>query len=78
MDMNLSKVQEIVEDKGAWHATVCGVQRDSHNLATEKQLYLRVRNPEVAHLDDSGKASVSQETAVTCWWGFSHLILDWG
>ena len=22
MDMNLSKLQEIVEDRGAWHATV--------------------------------------------------------
>ena len=25
MDMNLSKVQEIVEDRRAWHATVHGV-----------------------------------------------------
>ena len=25
MDMNLSKLCEIVEDKGAWHATVHGV-----------------------------------------------------
>ena len=24
MDMNLSKPWEIVEDRGAWHATVCG------------------------------------------------------
>ena len=54
-----------------------GSQRDRHNLATE-QLYLRVRNPEVAHLDGSGKGSVSQETAVTCWWGFIHLVLGWG
>jgi len=25
MDMNLSKLQEIVADRGAWHATVHGV-----------------------------------------------------
>ena len=27
MDMNLSKLQEIVEDRGAWHAAVHGVAR---------------------------------------------------
>ena len=25
MEMNLSKLQEIVEDRGAWHATVHGI-----------------------------------------------------
>ena len=32
MDMNLSKLQEIVKDRGAWCATVHGVR---HNLMTE-------------------------------------------
>ena len=27
MDMNLSKLQEIVEDRGAWHSAVHGVAR---------------------------------------------------
>ena len=27
MDMNLSKLQEIVEDRGAWSATVRGVTK---------------------------------------------------
>ena len=27
MDMSLSKLQEIVKDRGAWHATVCGVRK---------------------------------------------------
>ena len=25
MDVNLSKLKELVEDRGAWQATVCGV-----------------------------------------------------
>ena len=29
MDMNLSECWEIVEDKGAWHATVHGVTKES-------------------------------------------------
>ena len=37
VDMNLSKLWEIVEDRGAWHASVHGVQRVEHNLATEQQ-----------------------------------------
>ena len=27
MEMNLNKLQEIVEDRGAWWATVCGVEK---------------------------------------------------
>ena len=27
MDMNLSKLQEIVEDRGAWHAAVHGIAK---------------------------------------------------
>ena len=27
MDMNMSKLQEIVEDRGAWHAVVSGVEK---------------------------------------------------
>ena len=28
MDMNLSKLQETVKDRGAWHATVHGVTKN--------------------------------------------------
>ena len=36
MDMNLSKFQQMVEDREAWHAAVHGVKRVGHNLATEQ------------------------------------------
>ena len=39
MDMNLSILGETAEDRGAWQATVHGVQRIGHSLATELQQY---------------------------------------
>ena len=41
MDMNLSKLQEIVKDRDAWCATVHGVARVGHNLATKLLLLLK-------------------------------------
>ena len=37
MDMNWSKLQEIVEDRGVWLAVVQEVKRVGHNLVTEQQ-----------------------------------------
>ena len=37
MDTNLSKLQEMVKDRGAWHAAVRGLQRVRQNLVTEQQ-----------------------------------------
>ena len=37
MDMNLNKFQEIVEDRGVWHATVHGVAKIRHDLVSEQQ-----------------------------------------
>ena len=36
-DMNLSILQEIVEDRGAWHTAVHLVIKVGYNLVTEKQ-----------------------------------------
>ena len=35
MDMNLNKLQKIVEDRGAWSATVMELQTAGHDLATK-------------------------------------------
>ena len=37
VDMNLSKLQEIVKDRVTWCAAVHGVAKSRHNLATEQQ-----------------------------------------
>ena len=37
MDMNLSKLWEIVEDRGDWLATVQGLQRVRHDCMTKQQ-----------------------------------------
>ena len=37
MDMSLSKLQEIVNDREAWHTAVHAVKRMGHDLVTEQQ-----------------------------------------
>ena len=37
MDMSLSKLQAILEDRGTWSAAIYRVQRVGRNLATEQQ-----------------------------------------
>ena len=37
LDMNLSKLQEIVQDRGAWCVIVHGITRVKHHLVTEQQ-----------------------------------------
>ena len=33
VDMNLSKLWKIVEDRGTWHAAVCGVTKSQTRLS---------------------------------------------
>ena len=54
MDMNLSKLQEIVKDKGAWHAAAHGV-RVEHDLATEQQQQHREENEQPREISLEGK-----------------------
>ena len=37
MDMSLSMLWEMVEDRGDWHAAVDGVTKSEHDLATKQQ-----------------------------------------
>ena len=37
MDMNLSKLRDIVEDRGDWHVAVHGVAKGRYNLAAEQK-----------------------------------------
>ena len=39
MDMDLSKLWEIVKDREGWLAAVVGSQRVRHSLATEQQQF---------------------------------------
>ena len=41
MDMNLTKLQEIVKDREAWHATVHGVTKSQTQITTEQQQFAR-------------------------------------
>ena len=42
IDMNLSKIQEIVEDLGAWHAIVYGVAKSRTRLNNNKFMPLLI------------------------------------
>ena len=47
MDMNLSKLQEIVKNREAWLLQFMGSQRVRHNLAIERQQGTRSQMPQL-------------------------------
>ena len=42
MDVNLSKLREMVKDRGVWQAAVYGLQRVGHNLAATAIYHLSI------------------------------------
>ena len=50
MDMNLSTLQHIVEDRGSWRAAVHGGHKVRHDLVTEQQQRLFRQTPKVYNL----------------------------
>ena len=42
MDMTLSKLWEMVKDRGAWSAAIMELQRVGHDLATERQKFQKM------------------------------------
>ena len=62
MYMNLSKLQEVVKDREAWHAIVRGVQRVKYDSATEQQQCYYLDNLSCLRIasSDIGKVSSLQ------------------
>ena len=49
MDTNLSKLQERVKDREAWHAAVHGSQRVGYDLVTEQQCIIQMEKEMATH-----------------------------
>ena len=65
-DMTLSKLQEMVKDKEAWHAAVHGSQRLGHDLVTEQQIYKIIYLSIIYALFLSSRIEVSENKNFFC------------
>ena len=54
MDMNLSKLQDLVMDREAWHAEVHGVAKSRTQLRTELNVPLYIRTTSLSILFSTG------------------------
>ena len=60
MDMNLSKLQEIVEDRGAWRAAIHGVTKSrTQQLNNKEVLNNRDRNQSIGETRRNGGSGES-------------------
>ena len=63
---DLSKLQEMVKDKEAWHAAVHRSQRLGHDLVTEQQIYKTTYSSIIYALFLSSRIEVSENKNFFC------------
>ena len=68
MDMNLSKIWEIVEDRGAWSAAVHKVERVGHDLVTEQYMnhIFSIHSSVDGHLGGFHVLAIVNSAVMTC------------
>ena len=74
MDMNLSKLQETVKDREAWHATVRGVARVRHDWVTGQQHNNSTSEQSCQWLKDNAAAYPGQ---LYTWFILSRAVSEW-
>ena len=79
MNMNLSKLQELVMDRGAWHAAVHGVTKSQTRLSdwTEVRNNRFFKNMSVCSVESDFLRPHGRKPArLCCLWNFTDKILE--